>query len=58
MNAKEEINAAVEGAGDDAPMPTLGQRVMAEVRFFAGLAVVMLAFLTLIWGHYKIRCPG
>ena len=33
---------------------TLGQRILAEVRFFAGLAVVMLAFLTFVWGHYKI----
>ena len=33
---------------------TLGQRILAEVKFFAGLAVVMLAFLTFIWGHYKI----
>ena len=33
---------------------SLGQRILAEVKFFAGLAVIMLAFLTLVWGHYKI----
>jgi len=33
---------------------TLGQRIMSEVKFFSGLAVFMLAFLTLVWGHYKI----
>ena len=38
----------------DVDKPTLGQRVLAEVKFFAGLAVVMLAFLTFVWGHYKI----
>lgn len=34
--------------------PKIGQRVLEEVKFFAGLAVVMLAFLTFVWGHYKI----
>jgi len=33
---------------------SIGQRIFAEVKFFAGLAVVMLAFLTFVWGHYKI----
>ena len=33
---------------------SIGQRIFAEIKFFAGLAVVMLAFLTFVWGHYKI----
>ena len=33
---------------------TFKARVMEEVKFFLGLAVVMLGFLTLVWGHYKI----
>lgn len=32
----------------------LRTRILAEVKFFAGLAVVMLTFLTFVWGHYKI----
>jgi signal peptidase I len=43
-----------KGVAPDAEKLTLGQRVLAEVKFFAGLAVVMLAFLTFVWGHYKI----
>ena len=38
---------------DDALKP-LGARIAEEVKFFAGLAVVMLGFLTLVWGHFKI----
>jgi len=39
----------------DAPArKTLGQRVIEELKFFAGLAVVMLTLLTLVFGHYKI----
>jgi len=34
--------------------PTLAQRVFSEVKFFLGLGVVMLTFLTFVWGHYKI----
>lgn len=35
-------------------IPSVGQRIWSEVKFFAGLSCVMLAFLTFIWGHYKI----
>jgi len=57
--SKDSVIEAPE-ASEDAPeqeeaeKPTIGQRILAEVKFFAGLAVVMLAFLTFIWGHYKI----
>jgi len=43
-----------EAPETEAEKPSIGQRIMAEVKFFAGLGVVMLAFLTLVWGHYKI----
>ena len=43
-----------DGETPEAEKPTLGQRIIAEVKFFAGLAVVMLCFLTFVWGHYKI----
>ena len=48
------IEPETKGEEIEAEKLTIGQRVMAEVKFFAGLAVVMLAFLTFIWGHYKI----
>ncbi|GHA93572.1 signal peptidase I [Algimonas arctica] len=34
--------------------PSWLSRLWAELRFFAKLAAVMLAVLTLVWGHYKI----
>lgn len=39
-----------------APKPAkgLGGRLLDELRFFVKLAAVMLALLTLVWGHYKI----
>jgi len=40
-------------ARDDSPR-TLGQKIMSEVKFFAGLIVFLLVFLTVGWGHYKI----
>ncbi len=33
---------------------SLGARIAEEVKFFAGLFVVMMAFMTFIWGHFKI----
>lgn len=39
---------------EEAQKLPLGQRILAELKFFAGLAVVMLTFLTFVWGHYKI----
>lgn len=54
MRKDSAIEPTSNGEGIEAEKPTIGQRVLAEVKFFAGLAVVMLAFLTFIWGHYKI----
>lgn len=34
--------------------PSRLSRLGEELRFFAKLAIVMLAVLTLVWGHYKI----
>jgi len=52
---KDSVRASQESSKEvDAEKPTIGQRILAEVKFFAGLAVVMLAFLTFVWGHYKI----
>lgn len=53
-NKDSVIDVQRSGQDVDADKPTLGQRIIAELKFFAGLAVVMLGFLTLVWGHYKI----
>ena len=34
--------------------PSLRARLWSEVKFFLGLGAFMLAFLTFVWGHYKI----
>jgi signal peptidase I len=34
--------------------PTLMQKIMSEVQFFAGLFAFILAMMTGIWGHFKI----
>jgi len=34
--------------------PSVRDRIMSEVRFFAGLLVFMFVFFTTAWGHYKI----
>ena len=54
MSKDSIIEPEKTGKDADAEKPTIGQRVLEEVKFFAGLAVVMFAFLTLVWGHYKI----
>jgi len=33
---------------------SFAQRVLAEVKFFAVFITVMFAFMTTVWGHYKI----
>ena len=38
----------------EAPELTLREKVISEVKFFLGLGSIMLAFLTLVWGHFKI----
>jgi len=39
---------------DTADNRTLKQKILSEVKFFAGLILFMFAFLTLVWGHYRI----
>lgn len=38
----------------DAEKLSIRARIAEELKFFAGLFVFLLFFLTLIWGHYKI----
>lgn len=45
---------ATSKAETDTDKPSMGSRIMSEVRFFAGLLVFMFVFFTTAWGHYKI----
>ncbi|NNE56743.1 MAG: signal peptidase I [Hellea sp.] len=49
-------NKTKKGDKDDKEVDdrTLRQKIMSEVKFFAGLAVFLLVFWTTIFGHYKI----
>jgi len=38
---------------EDAPL-TIKERVISEIKFFAGLFVFIIFFFTTVWGHYKI----
>ena len=35
-------------------MRKIGARIWEEIKFFAGVLVFVMFFLTLVWGHYKI----
>ncbi len=39
---------------DEASELTLSQKILGEVKFFAGLFTFLLFMLTAIWGHFKI----
>lgn len=55
MNSNGNTNSATDTTKDaGAEKLPLSKRILAEIKFFAGLLVVMLGFLTFIWGHYKI----
>jgi signal peptidase I len=44
-------------AGENADAPeglTLKQKILAEIKFFAGLITFVVAMMTLVWGHFKI----
>lgn len=41
------------GKTKDAPL-TIKERVISEIKFFAGLIVFIIFFFTTVWGHYKI----
>jgi signal peptidase I len=45
---------ASSGDKDKTGKPSLGQWAWSEFKFFAKLGVFILAFITLIWGHFKI----
>jgi len=47
QKTSEEAEATVEAL-------TRGQWLLSEVKFFAKLFAFILAFVTLVWGHYKI----
>ena len=49
----ENANIASEKDSDEINL-SLKDRVISEVKFFAGLIVFILFFFTTVWGHYKI----
>lgn len=50
----ESAQSDAEKNGAETEAPTLKQKIMSEVRFFAGLFAFILAMMTGIWGHFKI----
>jgi len=49
----ESENPTLEMKEEDAPR-SLGAWLWSEFKFFAKLGVFILAFITLVWGHFKI----
>lgn len=54
MRSPEPQNDARTDAEDAAVPLTVQDRIWAEVKFFSKLGVFIVAFITLIWGHFKI----
>ena len=54
MESPETTTNAQNEAGSDTEPQSLGGRIWSEVKFFSKLGVFILAFVTLIWGHFKI----
>jgi len=54
MNAINRKDAASDSPETEAEKLTGGAWVWSEFKFFSGLLVVILAFLTFVWGHFKI----
>lgn len=52
MSDEQEIPDTEEAPTEEKPSP--GQWLWSEVKFFAKLFAVIIAFLTLVWGHFKI----
>lgn len=44
-----------QNASEEAAEPrSIGERVWSEIKFFSKLGAFILAFITLVWGHFKI----
>ena len=52
--AVETFDTTQADEKEDAPKKPLKARIVEELRFFSTLAVVLLALLTGVWGHFKI----
>ncbi len=52
---RPDTTKANEDSPEDPPeKPTTGQWLWSEFKFFSKLGVFILAFLTFVWGHFKI----
>ncbi|MEP6342797.1 MAG: signal peptidase I [Maricaulaceae bacterium] len=49
----ENANTAATTESSDADL-TIKDRIISEIKFFAGLIVFIVFFFTTVWGHYKI----
>ncbi len=50
-----DVNADTKDAGKDpAETRSIGEWLWSEFKFFAKLGALILAFITLVWGHFKI----
>ncbi len=54
MESPDPITDAETASEDKAEPKSMGERIWSEVKFFSKLGVFILAFITLIWGHFKI----
>ena len=52
LNSEAKLPEGADGPVEE--KPSLKTRVFSEVTFFAQLGVFIVAFVTLIWGHFKI----
>ena len=52
--SKDEQESAVETAEADEKKLPLKDRIISEVKFFAGLFAFIFVFFSTVWGHYKI----
>ena len=50
----KDADIAMNDGKEPAASVTLKERVISEVKFFAGLFVFIFVFFSTVWGHYKI----
>ena len=54
MKSPNLTSAPEDAANKGSDTPTKGEWLWSEFKFFSKLAVFILAFMTFVWGHYKI----
>jgi signal peptidase I len=54
MEAPDNVTDVEDTAEDPAEKPSAGAWLWSEFKFFGKLGLFILAFITLVWGHFKI----